>query len=103
MGAGIAQVCVQAGVETVGREVTEELGAKARERIEHYLGRGVEKGRLTEWDKDAALARLETTTVLGDLATCDLVIEAVVEDLDAKRELFRELYPALRSLGGGET
>ncbi|MGH3037104.1 MAG: 3-hydroxyacyl-CoA dehydrogenase NAD-binding domain-containing protein, partial [Gaiellaceae bacterium] len=47
MGAGIAQVCVQAGVETVGREVTEELGARARGRIDHHLGRGVEKGRLT--------------------------------------------------------
>ncbi|MGH3032914.1 MAG: 3-hydroxyacyl-CoA dehydrogenase NAD-binding domain-containing protein, partial [Gaiellaceae bacterium] len=47
MGAGIAQVCVQAGVETVGREVSEELGARARARIDHYLVRGVEKGRLT--------------------------------------------------------
>jgi 3-hydroxybutyryl-CoA dehydrogenase len=47
MGAGIAQVCVQAGVPTVGREVSEELCEAARTRIDHYLGRGVEKGRLT--------------------------------------------------------
>jgi 3-hydroxybutyryl-CoA dehydrogenase len=91
MGAGIAQVCVQAGVATVGREVSAELADAARARIDHYLGRGVEKGRLTEEEKEAALARLETTTDLGDLAGCDLVIEAIVEELDAKRALFREL------------
>jgi 3-hydroxybutyryl-CoA dehydrogenase len=91
MGAGIAQVCVQAGVETVGREVSQELAERARRRIAHYLGRGVEKGRLTPEQRDAALARLTTTTELGDLAGCDLVVEAVVEELDAKRELFREL------------
>jgi 3-hydroxybutyryl-CoA dehydrogenase len=91
MGAGIAQVCVQAGVETVGREVSEELAERARERIAHYLGRGVEKGRLTPEERDAALARLTTTTELADLAGCQLVVEAVVEELDAKRQLFREL------------
>jgi 3-hydroxybutyryl-CoA dehydrogenase len=91
MGAGIAQVCVQAGVETVGREVSEELAERARERIAHYLGRGVEKGRSTPEERDAALARLRTTTELADLAGCDLVVEAVVEELDAKRQLFREL------------
>ena len=91
MGAGIAQVCVQAGIETVGREVTVDLGARARERVGHYLGRGVEKGRLTPEERDAALDRLTTTTELDDLAGCDLVIEAVVEELDAKREIFAEL------------
>jgi 3-hydroxybutyryl-CoA dehydrogenase len=91
MGAGIAQVCVQAGVETVGREVTAELGDAARARIDHYLGRAVEKGRLSSVEKDVALERLTTTTELADLAGCDLVIEAIVEDLDAKQALFREL------------
>ena len=97
MGAGIAQVCIQAGVETVGREVTDDLGERARERIAHYLGRGVEKGRLTAEERDAALARLTTTTELSDLAGCDLVIEAVVEELDAKREIFAELDRLLPS------
>ncbi len=97
MGAGIAQVCVQAGVETVGREVTEELGRGARERIAHYLGRGVEKGRLTAEQRDAALGRLTTTAELADLEGCDLVIEAVVEELDAKREIFAELDRLLPS------
>jgi 3-hydroxybutyryl-CoA dehydrogenase len=91
MGAGIAQVCIQAGVETVGREVTEELCERARERIAHYLGRGVEKGRMTAAERDAALGRLTTTTALFDLEGCDLVIEAVIEELDAKRELFAAL------------
>ena len=91
MGAGIAQVCVQAGVETVGREGTAELGERARARLAHYLGRGVEKGRLSAEERDAALGRLTTTTELSELAGCDLVIEAVVEELDAKREFFYEL------------
>ena len=91
MGAGIAQVSAQAGFETVGVEVSEELGAKARERIAYYLDRAVEKERMTAEDRDAALARLTTTTARADLAGCDLVIEAIVEDLDAKRELVAEL------------
>ena len=97
MGAGIAQLCVQAGVETVGREVTEELGERARERVAHYLGRGLEKGRLTAEERDAALGRLTTTTELADLEGCDLVIEAVVEELGAKREIFAELDRLLPS------
>jgi 3-hydroxybutyryl-CoA dehydrogenase len=91
MGAGIAQVCLQAGFEVVGREVEPELGERAQERIDHYLGRGVEKGRLSQDEKDAALARLALTTELGDLAGCQLVIEAAFEDLEVKRELFGEL------------
>jgi 3-hydroxybutyryl-CoA dehydrogenase len=91
MGAGIAQVCLQAGLEVVGREVEPELGEAARGRIDHYLGRGVEKGRLTAADKDAALGRLSLVTELSELASCELVIEAVFEDLDVKRETFGEL------------
>jgi 3-hydroxybutyryl-CoA dehydrogenase len=91
MGAGIAQVCLQAGLEVVGREVAPELGERARERIDHYLSRGVEKERLTQDEKDGALARLSLTTELDDLAECRLVIEAAFEDLAVKRELFSEL------------
>ncbi len=91
MGAGIAQVCIQAGIETVGREVSDELCERARERIGHYLGRGVEKGRLTAEERDAALARLTTTTDPAGLAGCDVVIEAIVEDLDAKLQIFHAL------------
>jgi 3-hydroxybutyryl-CoA dehydrogenase len=91
MGAGIAQVVVQAGLEAVGRDVTDELGSRARATIERYLGRGVEKGRLTEEERDAALGRLTLTTELADLGGCDLVIEAVVEELAVKQEVFAEL------------
>ena len=91
MGAGIAQVCLQAGLEVVGREVSPELGEQARERIDYYLSRGVEKGRLTQEEKDAALDRLTLVTELADLGSCQLVIEAAFEDLEVKRELFSEL------------
>jgi len=91
MGAGIAQVCVQAGFETVGREISKELCDRARETIGHYLARGVDKGRLSAEERDAALARLTLTTALDDLAGCDLVIEAIVEELEPKRALFAEL------------
>jgi 3-hydroxybutyryl-CoA dehydrogenase len=91
MGAGIAQISVQSGFETVGREVSDELGERGRTTIERYLARGVEKGRLSEGDRDAALGRLTLTTELGELADCDLVIEAALEELELKRELFAEL------------
>jgi 3-hydroxybutyryl-CoA dehydrogenase len=91
MGAGIAQVCLQAGLEVVGREVEPGRGEQARARIDHYLSRGVEKGRLTQEQKDSALGRLALTTELADLAGCELVIEAAFEDLGVKRELFAEL------------
>jgi 3-hydroxybutyryl-CoA dehydrogenase len=91
MGAGIAQLCVQSGFETVGREVTPELGERGQATIERYLTRGVEKGRMTQEDRDAALGRLSLTTELADLSGCDLVIEAVIEELATKREVFAEL------------
>ncbi len=91
MGAGIAQIALLAGNDVVGREVSDELNERARGRIEHFLGRAVEKGKLDAEERDAALARLRTTTEVNELAECDLVIEAIVEELDAKRELFAEL------------
>src|SRR6266480_1162114 len=91
MGAGIAQVCLQAGLEVVGREVEPERGERAKARIDHYLTRGVEKERLTQAEKDAALGRLTLVTDLAALAECGLVIEAAFEDLDVKRGVFVEL------------
>ena len=91
MGAGIAQVAVEAGFDVVGREVTAELGAAAADRIGHFLSRKVEKGQRTQAERDAAVERLQTTTELEALSSCDLVIEAIVEELDAKRALFGEL------------
>ncbi len=91
MGAGIAQLCIEAGVETVGREVSAELGERSRDRIAHFLTRKVEKGQLEQDARDAAIARLALTTELADFAGCDLVIEAIVEELAPKQALFEEL------------
>ncbi len=91
MGAGIAQLAIEAGYDTVGREVTAELGQAAAGRIGHFLTRKVEKGQLEQERRDEAVARLTLTTTLEDLAGCDLVIEAIVEELEPKRKLFAEL------------
>ena len=91
MGSGIAQLCVEAGIDTVGREMTADLGEKARDRIGHFLTRKVEKGQLDQGLRDDAMKRLTLTTELAGLADCDVVIEAVVEELVPKQELFAEL------------
>ncbi|MCC6224003.1 MAG: 3-hydroxybutyryl-CoA dehydrogenase [Thermoleophilia bacterium] len=91
MGSGIAQVCLRAGVPVIGRELTAELGELARATIERRLRRDVERGRLSADERERALGLLTITTALPDLAGCDLVIEAVVEELDVKRALFAEL------------
>jgi 3-hydroxybutyryl-CoA dehydrogenase len=97
MGAGIAQVAVQSGFPVIGREVSDDLAERGRATIERYLRRGVEKGRLTQEAVDEALARFSTTTELSELAPCDLVIEAVLEELELKREVFVELDRICRS------
>jgi 3-hydroxybutyryl-CoA dehydrogenase len=97
MGAGIAQLCVEAGVDTVGREVSLEVAGRSRDRIAHFLTRKVEKGTLEQAGRDEAVARLSLTTELDDLADCDLVIEAIVEDLVPKQELFAELERICRA------
>jgi 3-hydroxybutyryl-CoA dehydrogenase len=91
MGAGIAQLAVEAGFETVGREVSAELAEQARGRIAHFLTRKVEKGQLEQSRRDEAVDRLSLTTEVADLAGCDLIVEAIVEELEPKRELFAEL------------
>ena len=91
MGAGIAQLCVEAGVDTVGREVTSELGEQASARIGHFLTRKVEKGQLEQAARDEAVGRLTLTTELDAFADCDLVIEAIVEELEPKQVLFADL------------
>jgi 3-hydroxybutyryl-CoA dehydrogenase len=91
MGAGIAQLAIEAGYEVVGREVTAELAQAARARIAHFLQRKVDKELMAAAARESALGSLSLTTDLADLADCDLVIEAIVEDLEPKRELFRDL------------
>jgi 3-hydroxybutyryl-CoA dehydrogenase len=96
MGAGIAQLAIEAGYDTVGREVTSELGETARGRIEHFLTRKVEKGTLAADKRAAAAGRLRLTADLDELSECDVVIEAIVEELDAKLALFAELERIVR-------
>jgi 3-hydroxybutyryl-CoA dehydrogenase len=91
MGSGIAQVSAQAGFMTVVREVSPEFVDKGLQSIEKNLGRLVEKGTLTEAQKSQARGRLQGTMVLEDLKDCDLIIEAIIEQLPAKRELFGAL------------
>jgi 3-hydroxybutyryl-CoA dehydrogenase len=91
MGAGIAQLGIEAGLDTVGHELDGARGDAARERIGHFLTRKVEKGQMEQSARDAAVARLRLTTELADLAHCDVVIEAAFEDLAVKHELFRAL------------
>lgn len=97
MGGGIAQLAIEAGFDTVGREMTPELGAAAAARITHFLGRKVDKGLLSSEERDAAVSRLETTDDLAAFADCDLVIEAIVEELEPKRALFADLDRICRS------
>jgi 3-hydroxybutyryl-CoA dehydrogenase len=91
MGSGIAQLAVEAGLETVGREVDLPRAEAAGDRIGHFLTRKVDKGTLELAARDEAMARLRLTTDLGDLAECDIVIEAAFEELAVKHELFRAL------------
>jgi 3-hydroxybutyryl-CoA dehydrogenase len=91
MGSGIAQVCAQAGFTTVVREVSPEIVDKGFKGIEKNLARLVEKGALTEAQKTDIRGRMTGTTALEDLKDCDLVVEAIIEQLPAKRELFAKL------------
>ena len=91
MGSGIAQVCASAGFETVVREVAPEVVEKGLKGIEKNLARLVEKGTITEAQKSEIRGRLKGTTAIEDLKDCDLVVEAIIEQLPAKRELFAKL------------
>jgi len=91
MGAGIAEVAAKAGIDVVLRSRKQETADAMVAKLEKSLAKQVEKGRLEEADRDAALARVSATEKLADLADCDLVVESVVEDLLVKRGLFTEL------------
>ena len=99
MGGGIAEVAAKSGFDVIVREVTDELLEKGEARIRKSMERAVQKEKLTAEDRDAALGRLSFTTEVPDLQGCDIVIEAIVEELAAKNALFGELD----SLCGGGT
>jgi 3-hydroxybutyryl-CoA dehydrogenase len=91
MGSGIAQVCAEAGYDVVVREMNDELLKKGLGKIEGFLKKGVEKGKLTAERQAEVLGRLKGTTQVEALAGCDLVIEVVTENLETKRVLFQAL------------
>src|SRR2546421_8963231 len=91
MGGGIAQVSATAGYDTIVRDVSQQVWDKARGGIEKSLAKFVEKGKLPAADRDAALKRLRFTTTTADLKGCDIVLEAVTEDLELKNALWKEL------------
>jgi 3-hydroxybutyryl-CoA dehydrogenase len=91
MGAGIAEVAARAGFETVVREVSEEVVEKGLAKLRGSLDKAVERGKLEAAERDKAWGRLRGVVDLGDLADCDLVVEAIVENLDEKRRTFAAL------------
>jgi 3-hydroxybutyryl-CoA dehydrogenase len=91
MGSGIAQVSAAAGFPTTVREVSDALGLKARQSIEKSLAKGIERGKVTESERDKTLGNLRFVTDLKELADADLFVEAVVEDLAVKNDLWSQL------------
>jgi 3-hydroxybutyryl-CoA dehydrogenase len=99
MGSGIAQALAVGGINVTVRDVNDELIAKSRSTIvegRYGLNRGVERGKITQADADAALARLSWTTKVEDLANVDLIIEAVPENIDLKKKVFAELDGSIK-------
>ena len=91
MGRGIAQVAATSGYATIVREISDELNDRGKAAIVKSLDKFVEKGKLTADDRDATVGRLTFTTEMLDLKDCDIVVEAIVEDLDLKTALWKEL------------
>ncbi|MFC1934290.1 3-hydroxyacyl-CoA dehydrogenase family protein [Chloroflexota bacterium] len=91
MGAGIAQVCAQSGYQVVVSEVNDELLNKGLAALKSFLTKSVERGKLSQQDKDTILSCIRGTTNTHDFFDCDLVIDAVIENLDLKKKIFAEL------------
>jgi 3-hydroxybutyryl-CoA dehydrogenase len=91
MGRGIAEVSAKSGYSVVVSEVNKELLARGMDAIGKSLSRAVEKGKISDADKEAALGRIQGTVDMKDLRDCDLIVEAAVENLELKRKIFVEL------------
>ena len=96
MGSGIAQVCAASSYKTIVREVDQALLDKGLARIRKFLDDGVARGKVTAGSRDATLANMSGTTALDALGECDLVIEAIVENLEEKRRTYAALEPLVR-------
>ena len=91
MGSGIAQVCAQSGYQVVVSEINDELLQKGMTSISSRLAKNVEKGKLSAEDRDSTLGRIKGTTSTRDFSDCDLVVEAIIENMDLKKKIFAEL------------
>lgn len=91
MGSGIAQVCAQSGFDVILNDMNEAALEKGIQTINKFLTRSVEKNRITEQEKEETLNRIKTTVKFDDVASCDLVIEAIVENMDVKKDVFKKL------------
>jgi len=91
MGSGITQVCAQSGYQIVVSEINDELLNKGLASINSFLAKSVDKGKISQQDKDSALARIKGTTNTKDFSDCDLMIEAAIENMDLKKRIFAEL------------
>jgi 3-hydroxybutyryl-CoA dehydrogenase len=96
MGNGIAHVAAQSGLAVVMRDLTDAFVGKGMDTVAKNLQRGVDKGKMTAAEKDAVVGRIKGTTKLEDLAGCDVVVEAAIEKLDVKLELFKTLDGILK-------
>ncbi len=91
MGSGIAQVTAQSGYEVVVREINQELLDEGIAKIRNFLAKGVEKGKMSQSDMDGTLSKISGTTELADLSDCDLLIEAIIENMELKGKVYSEL------------
>jgi 3-hydroxybutyryl-CoA dehydrogenase len=91
MGAGIVQVCAQSGYEVVVSEINDELLQKGIGTVDHFLGRAVKKEKITAAQKYEVMGRIQGTTDTKDFRDCDLIVEAIIENLELKKELFKQL------------
>ncbi len=91
MGSGIAQICAQSGYQVVVSEINEPFLNKGLASINSWLTKSVEKGKLSQQDKDSTLARIKGTTNTNDFHDCDLMIEVAIENMDLKKKIFAEL------------
>ena len=91
MGSGIAQTAAQSGYEVVVREINQELLDKGLGKIRDFLSKGVEREKLSQTDMDETLSKIAGTTELSDLSDCDIVIEVIIENMELKAELYKEL------------
>jgi len=91
MGSGISQVSAQSGYQVVVSETNDELLNKGLSSIDSFLTKGIERGKISQQEKDSTLARIKGTTDTKDFSDCDLIVEAVTEDMDLKKKIFAEL------------